>query len=145
MSRLALLREIDLFERYLCSGVQDSAAYEADPVESNLHELGHIFAAKGLTKAIRDRERYGRLAVEEFCPKLPNPDKNEYEAIAFTFLVARQIGYDINEGEIMAEANVSQRKRDVGDNEREVVKALGNHRIQELASDFVRLISGDPP
>jgi hypothetical protein len=146
MSTLAIRREIELFERYICVGVQGSAAYENNPTESNLHELGHVLTAKGLRQAVLDREKLEELVdVEDFCQSIPRSDRdrNEYEAIAFTFLVARQIGFEIDENQITAEANTLDTVESVEEHSKEVARALDRRHIQKLAHDFVNMIRGD--
>lgn len=141
MTSLAVIRQIDLLERYICVSGRDYGAYREDPVEANLHELGHVITARGgLDRALREADKGFTFDVDMFCGSMRYADRNEYNAIAFTLLVCRAIGHAVDESMVVREANVSATNSTYA-KRREVDKSLRDPRIRRVAEQFVTLIT----
>ena len=145
VTTLAVIRAIDLLERHVCASERDYGAYREDPIEANLHELGHVLTARGgLERALRDADAGYTFDVDMFCGQMRRADRNEYNAIAFTLLVCRSVGHRVDEQEIVRLANVtSASDSPIGREIRRfnVAKSLRDPRIQRIAQQFVHLIT----
>lgn len=137
----SVVRQIDLLERLICETDHDYPAYREDPIEANLHELGHVVTARGgLDRALFAADHGHRIGVDSFCGELRHPDRNEYNAIAFTLIVCRAIDHVIDEDMIIRKTNVSA-TASTYDKHRAVAKSLRDPRIVRIAEQFIALIT----
>ena len=141
---LSQRREIDLWQSWLCLE-RGSAAFDDDFIEAALHEIGHVLCAEGIKRA----EVHRPYDVDMFCDSLRYPDRNEYDAIAFTFLVCRVIEYPIDEYGIIEAAAVSlvgvpglRAPRGMAEKQRGVERSIRSPKVNRIAAEFVRLIEG---
>lgn len=134
-------RSLELWYFYLTTGDTAYGAYEFDPVEAQLHELGHLFCAEGINAA-----RIPQWDIDALCARIRGGmkarDENEYEAIAFTFLVTRALGYDTvySEQFIAQDANVQRYIAAQEHNVAAVRRCEAKPRVKRLAAKFVKMI-----
>lgn len=134
-------RSLELWYFYLTAGDTAYAAYEHDPVEAQLHELGHLFCAEGIG-AVRIPSWDINAVCGDIAGGMKAQDENEYEAIAFTFLVTRAFGYRTADTEqfIAQDANI---QRYIAAQERNVAavrRCETKPRVKRLAAKFVKMI-----
>lgn len=110
-------------------------AYESDPIEAMLHETGHVVCALGLTGAQRERTIRGRsLSVSDSCEETGDAERNEAEALAWEFLVARRLGVSLDEDDLVRDAEIGER------GVRLIDRVLVSRKVCVLAQRFAALV-----